>query len=161
MATTFTLFPNLATELQDLIWEAAATSREPRTFDIRFRRGKNPHDGPVRVNAKWATSEDNPGPLSPAMFSVCKRSREIAKKYSKLAFGGMNNNPVWFDFQTDIVVCQNTVKFMMYGSCYAGMRSCCIANEASVLQDFAQVKNFTCKTYYCPAEWGPHYVGAF
>ena len=138
MATTFTSFPKLATELQDLIWEAAIKNYEPLTVKIRSILDKHNEHKPW--NARWSTEHNSRGTRAPGMLSVCKNSRSIALKYFKLAFAGVDNNPIWFNFQTDILAAPRDLLFDIELPNFRNPLEIKLFNQNSLMRDFAHVE---------------------
>ncbi|KAI9054843.1 hypothetical protein LZ554_001987 [Drepanopeziza brunnea f. sp. 'monogermtubi'] len=110
--TTFTFFSSLPQELQDQIWEEYIAQLGPVTVSIR-RAKRQPRDARVdifapgymsnAVHERWST-RSNRGPASfPAIMGVSQRARLAGQRHFSLAFGGVDNFPVWIRWGTDTV----------------------------------------------------------
>ncbi|KAH7384972.1 hypothetical protein BKA64DRAFT_646405 [Cadophora sp. MPI-SDFR-AT-0126] len=104
---SFDLFAKLPGELQIMIWQVAAADLPVRTCVIRRARGGSYPDVAslnyaIGFQERWTTMF-NPSCCSPVLFSICHDSRKVCKERYKLAFGGVDNRPVWFDFKKDVL----------------------------------------------------------
>ncbi|KAG4438730.1 hypothetical protein IFR05_005810 [Cadophora sp. M221] len=145
MLTNFLLFPKLPKELQILIWHHAVQNIEPREFSIRRAPSfpGMPHPN-VQSQSYWVmfkehwTTRRNIDSQPPSMLSTTSLSRQICKGHFKLAFGGIDNAPVWFNFQNDILSVQK--KFLVEMSVATPAFTAAIVNEASLRADCAKVQ---------------------
>ncbi|PVH81092.1 hypothetical protein DL98DRAFT_587842 [Cadophora sp. DSE1049] len=139
---SFKLFPELPAELQVLIWQIAAADLPVRTCTIRRAPGSIPPNvaSPnyvIGFQERW-TTRSNPSRCPPVLLSICHDSRKLCKERYKLAFGGIDNHPVWFDFKKDVLDVQ--WKFLIELEIGSSAFKHVIADETSVRADCAQVK---------------------
>ncbi|KAL5316703.1 hypothetical protein ACEPPN_015753 [Leptodophora sp. 'Broadleaf-Isolate-01'] len=145
MANDFQLFPELPKELQIHIWRCAVNNIERRAFTIRRapsrpgRTAPDPQDPNywLTYQEEWTTRK-NSDSQPPSMLSATVLSRQICKEHYKLAFGGIDNAPVWFNFQKDILSVQK--KFLAEMEIASAAFTATVADETSLRADCAKVE---------------------
>lgn len=97
----FSIFNSLPPELRLHVWEIAAKDTHQTIHVIENRRYKfhTGHLGKFWIDPKNRVKTDAKVPV---LFQVNYESREVAKKYWKLQFIGMNAiSPIYFNFERD------------------------------------------------------------
>lgn len=112
---SFHPFPRLPNELQEMIWERAlpgprVLTVELKTDEMSLSEGDITDVGwiPMSEDA-WLRFNKNYHSPNPALLSTCQRSRNVASKTYKLAFGTSNT---FVDFEKDIFYFVSCTRFL-------------------------------------------------
>lgn len=95
---TFTLFPELPSELRLKIWRFCVPG--PRTVGVQYKMKRDYFDGKRKFNfLGWRSSD----PI-PVILQICHESRSEALKSCRPAFGSFFHQPsIYIDFEIDAV----------------------------------------------------------
>ena len=101
-AQSFTLFPKLAPELKDMVWEFSLPG--PRMITIA---GDFSNEATLANHISWhhdPSFKINANTISTSLLQTCSRSRQIALRHYEPAFDRRFKHPIYFDWKRDTIV---------------------------------------------------------